>query len=651
MLVRPLIVSVVLAATAAAAAEAAPARAQGPLYRPGTPTKGALYRDGPTDRYLVGGTWLYRPDPTDGGLAQGYYADLAATDGWSLVTVPNAYNTGDLGPRGMAGYVGWYRKDFVLPATAFPASTRPRDEHWIVRFESVNYRALVWLNGRLIGTHVGAYLPFELDLSGLRPGPNRLIIRVDNRRSPSDLPPGPGGNWFNYGGILREVYLRAVDRADLSQVQVRPILPCSRCAATIDERVLLRNVTSRRQSVHLTGRYGPTAVDFGTATIAPGATWTAQATVAIAHPRLWSTDRPTLYRASLTLRGRDGARLGGYLTDSGIRSITVTPDGRLELNGRLLRLRGAAFHESDATLGAALDSAHRRRLIGWVRQLGAHLIRVHYPLHPEIQELADKYGILVWSEVPVYQLRSRYLADASVLSLAATMLRTNIVTNQNHPSVLVWSIGNELATPADAPEAAYIAGAAALVRRLDPTRPVAMAVSDWPGIACQTAYRPLDVVGFNDYFGWFDAGAGATADRDGLGPFLTSFRACYPHKALFVTEFGFDGNRHGPVEEHGTYAFQANAAAYHLRVFATKPWLAGAVYWVLQDYVQNPSYSGGNPWPDPPYNRKGLVGVRGGRKPAFAIVAAAYHATQQIAPAATRSGSVGRRAGSARASR
>ena len=649
---RPLIaLTVALALAPGASATPAAARAQGPAYRADTPTRGALYRDGPTDRYLLGGVWLGRTDRTDTGLAAGYYTDVAATDGWAPITVPSAYNAGDLSHQGMAGYVGWYRKDFVLPATAFPAATPARDQHWIVRFESINYRAQVWLNGRMIGVHVGAYLPFELDLTGLRPGANRLVIRVDNRRSRSDLPPGPGGNWFNYGGILREVYLRAVDRAELQTVQVRPILACPRCAATIDERVLVRNVTERRQSVRLTGSYGATALDFGTATIAPGATWTARATVAIAHPRLWSPDHPTLYRARLTLRGRDGARLGGYFTYSGIRSVTVTPDGRLELNGRLLHLRGAAFHESDAMLGSALDSAHRQRLIGWVRRLGAHLIRVHYPLHPEIQELADQYGILVWSEVPVYQLASAYLADPGVLGLAQTMLRTNILTNQNHPSVLVWSVGNELATPADAPETAYIARAAALVHRLDPTRPVGMAVSDWPGIGCQRAYGPLDVVGFNDYFGWFDAGAGATADREQLGPFLDSFRACYPRKALFVTEFGFDANRAGPIEEHGTYAFQADAAAYHLRVFATKPWLAGAVYWVLQDYVQNPSYSGGNPWPDPPYNRKGLVSLSGGLKPAFAVVAAAYHATRQIAPFATRSGFVRRRAGSARASR
>ena len=104
-----------------------------------------------------------------------------------------------------------------------------------------------------------------------------------------------------------------------------------------------------------------------------------------------------------------------------------------------------------------------------------------------------------------------------------------------------------------------------------------MAISDWPGVACQAAYAPLDVIGFNDYFGWFDAGGGSTDDADALGPFLDSLHACYPSKALFVSEFGFEANRNGPVEERGTYQFQAAAAEYHLGVFASKPYLSGAM--------------------------------------------------------------------------
>jgi beta-glucuronidase len=636
---RPFLVSVALVLSLAAVA-----RAQGPVYVASPPTAGALYTDGQSGRYLLGGAWLYRADRGNVGIAQGWWRDVAATDGWSPVAVPSSYNAGDLSSASMQGYVGWYRRDLTLPAGAFARYVSAAARHWIIRFESVNYRATVWLNGRQIGTHSGAYLPFEFDLSGLRAGVNRLIVRVDDRRSGGDLPPGPSGGWWNYGGLQREVYLRAVQRADLEQVQVSPVLPCPTCAATIQEQALVRNVTATPQTVRLHGFYGGAPVDFGTATIAPGATWQAQAAVEIPHPRLWSPDHPTLYRATLTLADVLGRRLGGYVTLSGIRSIKVTADGRLALNGRLLDLRGVNVHEQDLIEGAALDPAHLSRLVAWVREVGATLIRSHYPLNPEIEELADRYGILIWSEIPVYQVNPIYLGQPSWISRALAMLRTNILTNQNHPSVLLWSIANELATPPTAAEAHYISVAAALAHKLDPTRPVGDAIVDWPGVACQRAYAPLDVIGDNEYFGWFDAGVGASADRDALGPFLDTLRACYPTKAIMITEFGFEANRHGPVEERGTYEFQADAMTYHLGVFASKSWLSGAIWFPLQDFASKPGWGGGDPWPDPPFVQKGLFDLQGNVKPGFEVLSSIYHSTVQIAPAKDSRAAPGKRA-------
>jgi beta-glucuronidase len=610
------------------------AQAQAPVpYVAQPPTKGALYRDGQTDRYLLGGTWLYRADPGDIGNAQGWWRNVAATAGWSPVSVPNAYNAGDFSAASMAGSVGWYRRDLTLPSGAFARYVPVADRSWIVRFESVNYRATVWLNGRQIGSHTGAYLPFEFDLTGVHAGVNRLIVRVDDRRTASDLPPGPGGGWWNDGGLLREVYLRSVQRADLAQAVLRPLLPCPTCAATVQEQVLVRNVTGAPQTVMLRGSYGAARLSFGERTIAPHATWAAQADVRIAHPRLWSPTSPFLYRASLTLSDAKGRSLGGYVSYSGIRSITVTAGGRLELNGRLLDLRGVDIHEQSLQTGAALDPAQLSRLVAWTRELGATVIRAHYPLNPEIEELADRDGLLIWSEIPVYQVQSQYLSQPGWLAQAHAVLRENILANENHPSVLLWSIGNELPTPPTSAEAGYIAGAAALARKLDPTRPVGMAITDWPGVACQSAYAPLDVIGFNDYFGWYSAGGGTTDDRDALGPFVDSLRACYPTKALFVTEFGFEANRDGPVEERGTYAFQSNSAAYHLDVFAARPWLSGAMYFALEDFAVSPGWDGGDPFPDPPFNQKGLIDLAGNFKPAFAVVQGIYKATVQIAPA------------------
>ena len=607
------------------------AQAQGPAYGATPPTKGAWYQDGQTGRYLLGGTWLYRADTGDVGLSQGWWRNVASTDGWTTVSIPNAYNAGDFSQASMNGYVGWYRRDFTLPAGAFDRYVPASGQKWIIRFESVNYRATVWLNGHEIGSHVGAYVPFEIDLSHLRKGVNRLIVRVDNRRTPADLPPGPGGQWWNYGGILREVYLRSVQDADLQRVQIHTLHPCPKCDATIQEQVLVRNVTGARQKVSLRGAYGRAPLNFGSATIAPHGTWTANASVRIPHPSLWAPGHPKLYAATLTLSDSHGRRLGGYFTYSGIRTIKVV-DGRLQLNGRFVNLLGVDLHEQTLQTGAAMTPAQDAQLMTWVQELGATVIRAHYPVGPEMEEMADRDGILIWSEIPVYQLQSQYLAEPSVVDQAHAMLEDNILSNQNHPSILLWSIGNELPSPATPAEARYISGATALAKKLDPTRPVGMAVSNWPGLGCQSAWSPLDVIGDNEYFGWFDAGGGGDDDRDALSPFLDSVRACYPTKAIMITEFGFDANRNGPVEERGTYAFQANSVAFHLGVFASKPWLSGAMYFVLQDYVAFPQYSGGDPLPVAPYNQKGLLDFEGNPKPAWSVVSQIYHSTQQIAP-------------------
>ena len=630
MLRRRLVAAAALLAPAIAGfASGGSAGAQEPAYAATPPTPGALYHDGQSGRYLLGGSWLYRADRGNVGIAQGFWRDSARTEGWSPVTVPNAYNAGDLSGESMNGYVGWYRRDFTLPRGAFTASVPARARHWIIRFESVNYRASVWLNGRPIGSHTGAFLPFELDLKP-RAGVNRLVVRVDNRRSGTDLPPGPSGLWWNYGGITREVYLRAAARADIARVRIRPLLRCLRCAAKIEEQAIIRNVTGSPERVRLRGSYGPASLNFGQATIAPHSSWTASARARLRHPKLWSIDSPHLYRAALVLRDGGGRRLGSYAADSGVRSIKVV-GGRLALNGRLLSLRGVSMHEADLAHGSALGPPQLAQLVGWVRSLGATLIRSHYPLNPQIQEMADRDGILVWSEVPVYQVPSAQLADPGLLRHARAILSDNIATNQNHPSVLLWSIGNELPAHSTPPEDRYVAHAVALAHHLDPTRPVALDISDWKGVGCQAGYAPLDVIGVNEYYGYFDAGAGATDDRDGLSPFLDEFRSCYPRKALFVTEFGFDGNRHGPMEERGTYEFQSNSVAFHLGVFASKPWLSGAIYWLIQDFASKPGWDGGNPLGTPPFVQKGLFDLHGDPKPAFALVSSIYHHAVQIA--------------------
>ena len=180
-----------------------------------------------------------------------------------------------------------------------------------------------------------------------------------------------------------------------------------------------------------------------------------------------------------------------------------------------------------------------------------------------------------------------------------------------------------------------------------------MAISDWPGVACQSAYAPLDVIGFNDYFGWTDAGGGSTDDPDGLSPFLDSLHVCYPSKSLMITEFGFEGSRNGPVEQKGTYQYQSAAAAFHLGVFASKPYISGTMWFALQSFAARPGWGGGDPFPNPPFVQKGEIDLDGNPvQPLFSTIQSIYTSTVQIAPSITAlTRTRGSRTGSAAASR
>src|SRR3954453_4363876 len=219
----------------------------GPARAATVPAETARYHDGPGHRYLLNGDdWQMRRD---------------GRKAWWRVSAPNAWNARDKSNASMAGGAVWYRKDFVAPTGPVAA--------WLIPFDNVRYRATVWLNGKLVGSHAGAYLPWELRLRGLKRGGavNRLLVRVDNKTRPKDLPPArltvegaPNGGWWNYGGILGDVYLRRGDGLDFSGVQVRPSLPCRTCAAKVDYRVTVHNYSKRTAPVTVTSEYGDRAL-------------------------------------------------------------------------------------------------------------------------------------------------------------------------------------------------------------------------------------------------------------------------------------------------------------------------------------------------------------------------------------------------------
>ena len=533
-----------------------------------TPREHPLYQDGPSGRYL---------------LDHGWSSSASQSGRFRPVSIPNAFNARDHTTKGNRSRVQWYRERFTLPRTSGAAG-------WRLRFESVNVRADVWLNGRKIGSHVGAYLPFELPATGIRRGSNELLVRVDGRKERGDIPPaGRSQGWWNYGGILREVYLRKVYRVNLGDPQVTTTIGDP---ARVAVKAQVRG-SGGDARLDVSGPNG-----FGrTVTVPVAELPTTGASLEVPSPQLWSPSSPALYTMKIT------APRGQVTTiHFGFRQWGKAPDGTPLLNGQPLRLRGASFHEDLLQPSTVADELHA---------LGANFTRQHYPPSPELLEAFDRMGIVMWEQIPVWRLRGSDLTRLNRVILGR--LRQTILRDRNHASVMAWSVENEVVRPGSQ-ESAFLTRARGATKRLDPTRYFAVDQTVTPGGKLPAYYDKLDALGISEYVGWY--GNDPISD---VRPALDATRAQLPGVALFVTEFGAEANRPGPASVKGTYAFQAQWLDQQLSAMDATPYLGGAIVWLLRDYAVRPGWSGGNPRPSPPFSKKGLLNLQGKPKPAWSV--------------------------------
>ncbi len=264
-----------------------------------------MYLDGQNNRYLLGGAWLFRPDRSDVGLAQGWARDVCR-DRWLVGPVG-----AQLVQRGRSDQPAWpvtsagTAETSPFPSDAFAKYVAAGDRHWIIRFESVNYRATVWLNGRQIGTHARRVPPVRIrpeeSAAGGQPADRARRQPPQGRRTFRPVPVGAGGTTAASSARSTCERWRGSTSPSCSSGGARPV---SACSAVVSEQATLRNLSSRRQTVRLHGAYGTAPIDFGTRSLAPASTLVAQAVATIRHPRLWSPDHPNLYRATLTARRR-----------------------------------------------------------------------------------------------------------------------------------------------------------------------------------------------------------------------------------------------------------------------------------------------------------------------------------------------------------
>jgi beta-glucuronidase len=571
-----------LLATAGAAGAAAP-----------VPPERTLYTDAPNGMYLLDADWSTRADNESE---------------FRPVAIPNAFNAHDLSAKSFRGRVQWYRARFSAPSVEGVAG-------WRIRFESVNNDATVWLNGKEIGHHRGAYLPFELAAAPLRAGENELLVRVDSRGSPNDLQPSnrPRG-WWNFGGILREVYLRAVRSFDLSELSVSaaPGGP-----ARISGQ--LRNMTAAplpgAVQIRVTGPGGfESTTTTDTTVIQPGRTASITARIAIPNAQLWSPRHPALYE--LTVDAPGGQRATVHF---GVCRWSVARTGRIQLNGKPLTMRGASFHEQVPDRGAALTPGDRDEIVRELKAVGANVARTHYPPHPALLEAFDREGIVYWDQIPVWRIRGDQLRNHRYRAMALDAFEQMVRRDRNHASVVAWSVSNETLRGGNA-EASYFRAARALLNRLDRTRLLVADQSLLPLSGLPSSYRLLDGIGLNDYVGWY---GGRLAQLPGD---LAAIHRRFRGKALVISEFGAEANRNGPANQKGTYAFQRHLLSAHLRAYDRAPFVSGALVWVLRDLAIRPGWTGGNPHPRPPILFKGLFTQDGRAKPALATVRRLFRA-------------------------
>jgi beta-glucuronidase len=486
----------------------------------------------------------------------------------------------------------WYERDFAY---------QPKEHtHIFLHIGAANYKSWFWVNGVKVCEHEGGFTSFNCDVSGaVHAGNNFVVAAVDNTRH-DDGVPTLKTDWWNYGGLSRTVSLIEVPEAFIDQYDVH----------------LARGEGSVIEGwVHVQGGQPGARVDVEIpelATKTSGITGDdGRAAIRMEAKGLarWSPETPKLYKVTVRA-GRD------VIEDLiGFRTIE-TRGNEILLNGKPIFLRGVCIHaEAPYHSGRVYSDKDAETLLGWARDLGANYVRLaHYPHDESMLRAADRMGLLVWSEIPVYW--AIQFDNPKVLAKAQQQLDEEIGTSRNHAAIILWSMANE--TPNNETRTRFIETLAQHARELDPTRLITAALlvrtEGHTKIVDDPLGKALDVIGANEYVGWYEQ----TAE----GADTTDWRVGYD-KPIIMSEFGGEAKAglHGADNERWTEEFQANIYRHQIGMLNRVPSLRGMSAWILMDFRSPTRNLAGI---QDGYNRKGLISDQGQKKAAFFVLQKAY---------------------------
>lgn len=503
-----------------------------------------------------------------------------------VMDIPGDWNTSDEKLFFYEGCV-WFKKSFRYTPKA--------GRRALLYFGAVNYQAVVYVNGKKVGTHEGGFTPFDYDVTDvLKEGENFVIVKVDNKRRRENVPTQIF-DWWNYGGICRDVML--VDVADVHVDDYDIQLAKGNAKKIVCHVQLNKKVAGEKVKINIP------ELKLRTTLVTDGA---GEATVYLkAKPQLWSPESPKLYKVQLAMAGDT------IHDEIGFRTIEVRGKQVL-LNGRPIFLRGVTLHDEAAVRhGRVRTTEESRQLLAWAKEMGCNFVRLaHYPHNEKTVREAERMGLMVWDEIPCYWTIA--WENEATYRNAQMQLHDLIKRDRNRANVILWSVANE--TPHSDARDRFLRKLLRYARSQDSTRLISLAMEvtsakNYENKLQDNLHDEVDVVAFNQYVGWY---------RDINDAAKMKWTIPYD-KPVIVSEFGGGAlaGYHGDKKQRWTEEFQENLYRENFAMLDKIDGLVGTIPWILTDYYspRRPRY-GIQDW----HNRKGLISEKGEKKKAFYVV-------------------------------
>jgi beta-glucuronidase len=551
----------------------------------------------------LNGEWSVLPDPADAGEWKQVWLERKpqkktdffeySFDGAPVLQVPGDFNSQMRELTYFEGTV-WYKRKFNYELK--------NDKRLFLYFGAVSYLADVYLNGEKVGNHEGGFTPFQFEITkGVKTGANSLVVKVNNNRKANQLP-GTGYDWFNYGGITRDVVLIETHSNFIEDYSIQ----LKKGSTNTVLGWLQLNGSQKNQNVSV--KIPELKLAYKTSTDEKGF---AKLVFSSNSLSLWTPENPRLYKVFIE------SETDSVVDIIGFRSIEVSGNQVL-LNKKPIFLKAVNIHEENPYLARrAYSIEDAKLLLARAKELGCNLVRLaHYPHNENMVREAEKMGLMVWSELPIYQHIE--FEDSTVPIKMQTMLKEMIRRDKNRCGVITWCLSNET-YPGTPNRNNALIGLTQKCRALDSTRLITHVINTqkyennsfdvW-----DTLYRYSDLIAINEYIGWYIPWQGKPSD--------IKWKLIDANKPVFISEFGGEalyGSKYGPIDEAAfwTEEYQEKIYRDQIEMFNTLPNLCGVCAWLLFDYRSpvrmHPVYQKG-------YNRKGLLSEKGDKKKAWYVL-------------------------------